>query len=298
MSNAWKKLIKDAGKGDASNVIQTEGINYTANQIVRPVSEERVQKFLSKEDSGDYKFHKILWPIFLACIAVLIFAIAISDGTGKKDKPAKETFNNAVTKEEKEPISKDTDNSELVNPVEKSSGVTEDGLFEYAITGDEVVITKYVGADTEVIIPDTVAGKTKIKLGTAAFQGTNITTIDITDNVIEIADGHNFGAVFQNVTTLQSVHISGGLKCLSAYTFAGCTSLTEVVIEEGVEEIGEFVFKGCQALTSLEIPNSVKKIGNGAIGTSGVKSIKVSSDCEVIGTTGNGYNTGIDIEYK
>lgn len=74
-------------------------------------------------------------------------------------------------------------------------------------------------------IPDTV-----LTIGNHGFSGSGITSLDISDSVISIADG-----AFQN-----------------------CASLTHLSIGDSVATIGSGVFEGCDALTSLEIPIDLK----------------------------------------
>jgi len=205
--------------------------------------------------------------------------------------------------DEEKLVNRDFQQAGLTDPkIEKwgqfsGEGVTEDGMYEYNAMGDTVTITKYVGEETEVVIPDELVYRDRIILGAQAFQGSNVTSVTLSDSVVEIASGYTFNSVFGNVTTLESVYISGSVGKISAYTFDGCTNLKEVVIEEGVTTIEKCAFKGCTSLETLELPPTVNLIEEGAVSNTAITKLSVKTGCKVDPDSVKHWTEPIEIEY-
>ena len=75
------------------------------------------------------------------------------------------------------------------------TGTTEDGNFEYTLLTDGTVeITKYKGTETQVIIPETIDGKTVTSIGSWAFSGcSSLTSIEIPSGVTSIGENTFYG---------------------------------------------------------------------------------------------------------
>ncbi len=116
---------------------------------------------------------------------------------------------------------------------------TQNTNFEYYENsdGDTVSITKYIGSESDVVIPEEIDGK-------------SVTAI-------------SYGA-FSECTDIKSVVIPNSVTSIDSDAFYGCTSLTSITIPNSVTEIGWGTFGKCTSLTSITIPNSVTSIGNGA----------------------------------
>ncbi len=78
-------------------------------------------------------------------------------------------------------------------------------------------------------------------IGTSAFAGTSIVTVDIPSGVINIANS----------------------------AFEGCRSLYTVSLPNTIKTIGEAAFRGPNIMTSILIPQNIKEIGANAIGYNG-----------------------------
>ena len=111
--------------------------------------------------------------------------------------------------------------------------------FEYSTFGNEITITKYVGLDTEVVIPSKVT----------SANG------EMTWHII------NFSAAFENVKHPIRVIISEGFTTINAKSFTDCKTLIGVTIPEGISSIGEKAFQHCAGLKTVTIPKSVRNIG-------------------------------------
>lgn len=116
--------------------------------------------------------------------------------------------------------------------------------FEYKVYETYVEISKYIGTDTAVTVPDTIEELAVKSIGDWSFEGCgNITSVKLPDGIIEI--GYN--------------------------SFRECTALKEINIPDGVEKIGEQAFQRCSSLVEITIPKSVKKIGDLAFGLTDAK---------------------------
>ena len=130
--------------------------------------------------------------------------------------------------------------------------------WEYSVNDDNTVtVTKYIGSDTNVTIPDTIKGKSVTSVGNYVFYycGT-LTGVTIPDSVISIGD-----AVFNNCRSLTSLTIGNNVKTIGERTFSQCSKLNHVVIPDSVISIGNGAFNYCSSLSDLTIGKKVGEIG-------------------------------------
>ena len=170
-----------------------------------------------------------------------------------------------------------------------SSSFDEPELEEYKYTINKenhtVTITKYLGDNASVWIPEKIAGYTVTGIGDKCFQKQSLKGVCIPETVRTIGnsafqDCKNLSSVtflgapytitvgnnaFQNCPKLKSINLPAA-KTIGNFAFDGCVSLEKMVLEYGTESIGEYCFRGCSALTLIEIPDSVTYIGNGVFG--------------------------------
>ena len=120
------------------------------------------------------------------------------------------------------------------------------GDFEYEVNEDNTVtITKYTGNGGDVIIPDTIDGKSVTKIGRYAFSYCiGLTSVTILDSVTEIEHGAFYGC-----TGLTSITIPDSMTSISGFAFYGCTGLTSITIPDSVTYIGSYAFYRCSNLT-------------------------------------------------
>lgn len=125
----------------------------------------------------------------------------------------------------------------LSTPASKNDVISSESIknqFQYINYNDSyVAITKYIGTEQDVQIPENIDGIP----------------------VIEIADT----AFFAN-EKLRSVEIPEGIQFIGASTFEGCRFLTEIRLPSTLMEIGKKVFCDCSALPYIEIPQNVSAI--------------------------------------
>lgn len=130
---------------------------------------------------------------------------------------------------------------------------TELADYEYTISDDEICITKYIGKNTVVKIPDCVTS-----IGNYVFDGcSGLTSVTINNGVTSIGD-----YAFSGCTGLMGITIPDSVTRIGDYAFKGCTSLASVTIGKGVMSVGDYAFSDCARLTSVTIPTEVTSIGN------------------------------------
>ena len=110
------------------------------------------------------------------------------------------------------------------------------GDYVFYDDGKDVYFVRYIGNDTEIILPEYEDGKEYEILEYSFFDDDRI----------------------------RSINISANTKYIPYEAFNGCDLLTNVVIGNYVTSIGECAFWNCRSLTSIEISNSVTRIGGRA----------------------------------
>lgn len=133
------------------------------------------------------------------------------------------------------------------------SFAADDLDFQYEVITNTatVSITGYTGSDETVVIPDSLAGRRVVEIGSGAFARKAIKKVVISSNVQRIRDD-----AFHDCSALQSVSIPASVTAIGNYAFAGCVSLTELTIASASTIIGYSAFEGCTALQSVTLPSA------------------------------------------
>jgi len=118
-----------------------------------------------------------------------------------------------------------------------------------------VIIRRYNGSATAVVIPQTIQGIPVREIGQGAFRDSRITSVVIPELVTYIRE-----SAFNGCKSLATVTIGGSLTVIEPYAFYSCENLTSVVIPATVVSIGGFAFSHCKRLTAFTIPPSVRSI--------------------------------------
>lgn len=152
--------------------------------------------------------------------------------------------------------------------------------FEYKVSHDGVMITKYKGKDSNVTIPPTIDGWPVTRIGNNAFDAyTDLTSVAIPGSVIRIGEQSFWGC-----KRLSTVTIPGSVISIGDEAFRFCSGLNTVSILRNVTIIGNLAFCGCSGLLTLSIPDSVTRIGDGAFwDCSGLISVTISKNVYSIG---------------
>ena len=95
--------------------------------------------------------------------------------------------------------------------------------FEFVVEGNEAVITRYLGTNQHVEVPDMVNGLRVVGVDAQSFAGAPLQTVSFPDS----------------------------LRRLNMDALKGCTKLVEVSLPAGIEHIGGCLQDGCPELKTL-----------------------------------------------
>ncbi len=136
------------------------------------------------------------------------------------------------------------------------------GDYTYSFSGDNVIIRKYGGSETDLTIIDSIPRGSKtypvIGIGKEAFsENRNLFHVTIPDSITTIGERAFFKCV-----NLQSVKIGNGVSTIGTEAFYHCISLTDVSFGKNVSTLAYGAFCYCRSLTDMTIPESVTSIGS------------------------------------
>ena len=167
---------------------------------------------------------------------------------------------------------------------ESESAIKYVGDYVFYDDGTDVYLVKYIGNETEIILPEYDGGKeygiwqyvfnkcdtltsvtipdSVTSIGKEAFSHcTSLTSVTLGNSVINIGE-----SAFSNCTSLTSVNIPDSVTSIDANAFGSCSALRSITIPDSVTSIGGLAFCFCSSLTSIVIPDSVTSVGNWAFG--------------------------------
>ncbi|MBQ7354422.1 MAG: leucine-rich repeat protein [Clostridia bacterium] len=157
--------------------------------------------------------------------------------------------------------------------------------FEYEAGEDGgITITKYVGTDTDVVIPEKIDGKDVTVIGPGAFNRCAVLeTVVMSDKVITIAN-----SAFSKCDRLTAVGLSNALVSIGEVAFGHNENLSSITLPDTLTCIGTFAFTNCKSLKHINIPahsfDNVPKDGacNGAFRGSGLESVDLAEGIQFI----------------
>lgn len=132
---------------------------------------------------------------------------------------------------------------------------TSVGTFSWELYEDYAKLASYQGTSADLNIPDTVKNLPVAIIGSYAFNGNSIETINVPASVATIES-----YAFANCTYLQSIKLSKNIQAIPEGAFEYCTALIDVELPNAVKYIGRFAFRECTSLKHIEIPKNVKTI--------------------------------------
>ncbi|MGM9681332.1 MAG: leucine-rich repeat protein [Eubacteriales bacterium] len=169
----------------------------------------------------------------------------------------------------------DTTTSEQFTDDIKPSSTSD---FEYTVGKDGgITITKYIGTDTDAVIPEEIDGKPVTVIGTGAFKDQKtVTTVTLPDTVVDLED-----EAFFRCGSLTSINLPGQLKTIGSHCFFQC-GLKSISIPGTVQTIGNSAFFECK-LESIELNEGLVTIGDTAFTYADITRITIPNSVQSIG---------------
>ena len=159
--------------------------------------------------------------------------------------------------------------------------------FSYIEENDGYTISRYLGSETAIIVPDYHADKPVL-----AIQSTNEKYPVFPDNVLSVTFGINSKLItvgnyaFKDCYSLPRIKIPSGVVSIGIKAFSGCSMLYNIEIPNSVTSIGNYAFNECIGLPRIKIPNGVASIGNYAfVGCKYLRSIEIPSSVISVGSS-------------
>lgn len=129
--------------------------------------------------------------------------------------------------------------------------------FDYKVYENKIIIEKYTGDETNVVVPEFIDGMAVSEISEKAFADNKyIKSVEIPNGIDEIKDG-----LFTGCSDLERVALPDTVKRIGIYAFAYCDSLTDVNIPSTVKEIGYCAFRGCTVIKNISLPLQTESIG-------------------------------------
>jgi len=148
-----------------------------------------------------------------------------------------------------------------------SSDIKSNGDYEYVIADNGVIVKKYIGSATDVVIPDTIDGLPVKVIGESAFEENKaIEYVKLPDSVVSIEK-----SAFEDCYALESIEFGKNIETVGEHAFDSCWNLEKVILNDKLIEVSNCAFAGCENLETLTLPDSVEIIGDAAFDSTGIK---------------------------
>lgn len=122
-------------------------------------------------------------------------------------------------------------------------------------------------------IKKAVIGEGITTINSDAFENChNLVSVSMADTVTEIR-----WSVFSNCENLKTVNLSNSLKIIYNFAFSGCTSLESLSLPDSLKEIRQFAFYG-SGLKSLTIPKDMEVISSSIVEKTPLEELYISGD--------------------
>lgn len=89
-------------------------------------------------------------------------------------------------------------------------------------------------------------------------------------------------SAFKNFTSLQYVYVPDSVTDIKYYAFENCQSLEKIRLSNKLTEISYRSFSDCISLKTIDLPSSIKKISKESFSFSGLESIVLPDNVELI----------------
>lgn len=125
--------------------------------------------------------------------------------------------------------------------------------YKYRKSSDCIEITKYIGKEKNVTIPQEIEGLKVSYIGNNAFENSDIVTVKMPDTILEIRE-----QAFRYCTNLEKIEFSQKCEKLGRESFSYCKKITSAELPNSVVEMEARTFFGCSSLTTVTLPDAIK----------------------------------------
>ncbi|MBO5356672.1 MAG: leucine-rich repeat protein [Clostridia bacterium] len=141
-----------------------------------------------------------------------------------------------------------TTETETEQTTEEEAESTTHPDWEYEVYGDGVALTKYLGNQIDIYVPNKleVNGEeyTVLKLADSIFENNDaVNSVSLASGILEIG-----AKAFYDCDNLVCILVSEELTSIGAEAFYGCDSFNSVILYDNITSIGENAFTDCGAL--------------------------------------------------
>ncbi|MBR1591603.1 MAG: leucine-rich repeat domain-containing protein [Ruminococcus sp.] len=189
-------------------------------------------------------------------LAVMLSAFSCGSTTGSVDTASETPVADTPDGEKPDTADLDPQDMEAWNaigekPTEVERDIVSDDNFEYEVKDGSAVVTKYIGSDAEVIVPDELGGAPVTEIGYYAFEAKYyITSVTLPESITLICEG-----AFMDCHSMAYINIPEAVTGIERGAFVACTSLTEMNLPANVAFVREEAFTACEGLQTLTINN-------------------------------------------
>lgn len=168
----------------------------------------------------------------------------------------------------------------------KSQKLQEEGVYvadsaevsyEYTKYKDYIVLEKYTGGESEVILPEIVENLPVTHIGRECFlQQEQLEKVILHDSIQYI--GVN---AFNSCKNLQEITGGKNIICVDGGAFGRCVSLEIVEIGDKLERIDDVAFSGCSSLKQIPYQPNLMYIGANAFFETALEEIPCGNEVSV-----------------
>ena len=150
-------------------------------------------------------------------------------------------------------------NKMLKKKFKRNDNIIQFGDFMFYEMGDELMLYKYVGINTEIKIPSYVEGmpvsyleKNFLRFNAIKSLGRGLSIERIQDVSVE--------SIKDNLLNIKSVQLPSTLKILPSKVFAGCKRIDELIIPASVKIVQPNAFVGCRQTRIIFLGEAPKQL--------------------------------------
>lgn len=150
-------------------------------------------------------------------------------------------------------------NKMLKKKFKRNDNIIQFGDFMFYEMGDELMLYKYVGINTEIKIPSYVEGmpvsyleKNFLRFNAIKSLGRGLSIERIQDISVE--------SIKDNLLNIKSVQLPSTLKILPSKVFAGCKRIDELIIPASVKIVQPNAFVGCRPTRIIFLGEAPKQL--------------------------------------